>query len=124
MECNNEDVVIGKNNIKRLLVEENVKKVQELLDQKVPIRAIARQMNCSALTIKNLIKLKGLKIGELKQGAPRTSKAHLPENVEKIKTLCENGYSLRAISRAIGCSVDIIYIILRENNIYGYTVEK
>lgn len=117
----NEDKLIPKETVTRMRLDKNVRKVQELLDQKVPIRAIAREMECSVKTIRDLIKFKDLKTGELKPGAPRTSVAHLPENVQKIIILRKSGYGVRAISRIIGCSPDILYVVMKENNICGYT---
>lgn len=100
--------------------EENVKKIQELLGQNVPITAIAREFSYDFQVLKLLIDTEKLQHSS-KPGAPRKSKAHLPENVQKIKDLREKGYTLKAISKIIGCSVDILYVVMRENNICGYT---
>lgn len=110
-----EDIVVQKNFVTRMRLDENVQKVQELLDQNVPVREIGRRLDCDYKTIRDLIKFKGLRTGELKPGAPRSSHAYTPENVEKILILRKSGYGLGPISRIMKCSVLTVKNVLSEN---------
>lgn len=121
-QSNYNDTIIPKEVVTRMRLDHNVQKVQELLDQKVPLSTIAKQFGCNRKTLRSLIKHKDLEVRDVKFGAPRRSTAHSLENVEKIRILYNSGYGLNAIAKKIGCSIDTLYTVLKENNIGPYKI--
>lgn len=100
----------------KLRQPENIEIIRNLIEAGTPIKHIALKYECTPHTIYTLINEEQLTDKNIRAGAPRKSRIHLPENMEKIKQMREDGCSIDKISKDMDTSWKTVASLIKANN--------